>query len=906
MCPLCLAVWKFSESTEGIAELEAKYHCCGMRSEWGLVSNDERRDALDVERVSCTAHVAQVRARVRLVQRFVNRSRTRAVANASYRFPLDARGSIHSCSIQIGDRKIVPALQELERATNTFDAAIKSGKKAGLVRQHKPDVFELSLGNIPPATACVVELTYDVCLDQSDGQTRFTLPSAVAPRYEETTYEPFPISSAKFDVPEAAAQATDVKSLATTDTKAAVVSSSGEARFSATIYVRMPSALVAIRSSTHGSSPTYHEERDRTEAGAAVVRFSQVNASLDGDFVLSIEQARPFETRAAVQWSPLLKEWMMEVLVAMPPLSGDALAEAAPARSALEFWVDCSGSMGYEGGGSGDKIGAVRQAMQALLSSMHDGHRFTMRKFGTTYESWQPEPVPYEGKALASARAWVNALGSDMGGTEMLQLVRDTLKKGPAGAEHPPQALLLTDGEIDRPEDVIAQARAHNWRIHTIGIGSGASQHLIESIARVTGGHAQMVPLGTSQESCQQAVAEAVRTAVDTLFQPAYTSATVKLPSDGKISRDEMEVWPTMRRAMFAGRFYPLYVRLGATATMPQKVVLVLNTNIEGDKPRQLELDVAREVDGDVLHRLAAKVRLQELEDAVGTVGSYDRERAAIVRTSLGYGVQCSLTAFVGVDESISPEADESASACEGMPSSPPMRATKGRSAAQPSAAAPTYLSCAGPGPAGQSSSFRMQQKSLPSASGHTLECGSPQSFPSPPTVRADTDIDPMLDWDGAASASAPVAMCRRVVVAADNEEADDDDGATNNGDAPGGKSQQVTLASLLQLQEADGSWAKAPALWAMLPTELKAGFEAFEKAYHQWLASSPGAETYAATQLARVLLRLLFAPHRPQWRLPDAKAARWQAAALRAPKPTASPRDSAISALVLAFPIAA
>ena len=140
---------------------------------------------MDVESVYAHVDLSQARARVRIMQRFINRS-TVAMPEASYRFPMDANATLASCLVEIGDRKIKTSLEELKAAKKTFDTAQKAGKKAALVQQHAPDVFELSLGNVPAGATCVVELVYDVRLEQvagGAGDTVFTLPAAIAPRY---------------------------------------------------------------------------------------------------------------------------------------------------------------------------------------------------------------------------------------------------------------------------------------------------------------------------------------------------------------------------------------------------------------------------------------------------------------------------------------------------------------------------------------------------------------------------------------------------------------------------------------------------------------------------------------------------------------------------------------------------
>lgn len=636
---------------------------------WGVTSRDAMlHGQVELQSVKVDVALHHVRAHVHIVQRYINHS-TKAIPEASYRSPMDANAVLRSCLIEIDNIKIKTALQELTDAKKMFETAVQAGKKAGLLQQHVPDVFELSLGNVPAGATCVVNLEYDMRLEQvagGTGETVFTLPAAIAPRYHDSSH---------------AVVAT---------TTAAAITATAEARFVAAIHVSMPSSIVDICSPTHDAGQHGKYMLTRKSDTEQTVHLSQPHAWLPGDLKLVVRQLTPFETRASIQWSPKLNEYMMEILVAMPSLPADALMNTA-AHSALEFWIDCSGSM------QGERIQGVRDATHGFLASMNEAYRFTLRKFGTRDESWEEQPVPYTDESLASARLWVDALVADMNGTELLSMIRNSLSK-PMDTTYPPQVVLLTDGAVSNPDDVIRAARKGVCRIHTFGIGSGASQHLVEGVARVTGGHMQMIPVCTPEE-----IGKAVTKVIGTLFQPAYTTVSVSFPDakvdakvdairldaksvfetlpnvdtkvvdaastpatgileDGKTEKlDEKKparvaatssvvMWPAARRAMFAGCVYPLYVRMpagaGSTAS-PTRIVLELGTNVRGEPPRKLTLDLTPAPDGDLLHRLAAKARLQELQDKEENV--IDREE--IVRVSIRYGVQSSLTAFVGVEE---------------------------------------------------------------------------------------------------------------------------------------------------------------------------------------------------------------------------------------------------------------
>lgn len=61
---------------------------------------------------------------------------------------------------------------------------------------------------------------------------------------------------------------------------------------------------------------------------------------------------------------------------------------------------------------------------------------------------------------------------------------------------HPRNIFLLTDGSISQPENVVNMIKENNHiaRVHTFGIGSGASSYLIEEGAKAGLGLSFMVP----------------------------------------------------------------------------------------------------------------------------------------------------------------------------------------------------------------------------------------------------------------------------------------------------------------------------------------------------------------------------------------------------------------------------
>ena len=70
--------------------------------------------------------------------------------NGRYVFPLPEGAAVDSFKMRIGERVINGLIKEKEQAQKEFEAAKRSGKKAGLLKQHRPNMFSISVANIGP------------------------------------------------------------------------------------------------------------------------------------------------------------------------------------------------------------------------------------------------------------------------------------------------------------------------------------------------------------------------------------------------------------------------------------------------------------------------------------------------------------------------------------------------------------------------------------------------------------------------------------------------------------------------------------------------------------------------------------------------------------------------------------
>jgi Ca-activated chloride channel homolog len=552
--------------------------------------------------VKVRAEIASFASRVTLTQGFRNAEPT--PIEAVYVFPLPENAAVSMLAMRVGDRRIEGHVEEREKAFETYDEALQAGHGAVLLDQERPNIFTASVGNVLPGQEVVVELTWVAELPFEGEALRFLLPTTVAPRY---------------------APATDRAGVSPTPAERVSPPVALEVPYGVEITVDVDAGgpLRAVESPSHAVRVELDGDRAR-------VTLTGREAAMDRDFVL-----RVVPQRDATPWLRLEKDPHGELAAAVafvPRL------EATATRSEVVFLVDRSGSMG------GSSIEEVRRALQLCLRSLKEGDAFNIVGFGSTFEALWPAPRPYDDDSLDEASHHVDHLEADLGGTEILPALDAVLKAGDR-SELACQVVLLTDGEVSNEAAVIelAGASAGRVRIFTFGIGHGCSEYLVRSLARVSGGAAEMIFPGERIEP--KVLRQFAR-----LATPRLADITVSW-GGAKVTRQA----PATPPAVFSGEPLLVWAHLGSRP----KGEIELSGTVDG-RPVRFTVPVAdNPAKGDMIATLAARAAIRDLEEGTAAAqrgGSQQRERKqhsvdkAILDLALEYGLLSSRTSMVAVE----------------------------------------------------------------------------------------------------------------------------------------------------------------------------------------------------------------------------------------------------------------
>ncbi|KAI8846488.1 hypothetical protein BC829DRAFT_434490 [Chytridium lagenaria] len=242
---------------------------------------------------------------------------------------VSAPGNAAVCEFEceVEDRRIRGVVKEKEEARQEYNAAVESGQVAGLVEQHQPDVFQVSLGNLDIVT--YVTYVQELGHDAEAEEIRFSLLSrSIPPRYGA----PEPITTLS--------TATSLQAHASCSDTPTVQ-----------ITLEMPNPILSIRSPSH-SSMSFHLG---TTSHAMSDEFNPNTA------FITLDTESPDD--------------MSKELVVI---------RHHPIRTELIVLVDRSGSM------AGGKITQAAAALRLFLKSIPKGSYFNIVGFGSHHQ-WDRE-----------------------------------------------------------------------------------------------------------------------------------------------------------------------------------------------------------------------------------------------------------------------------------------------------------------------------------------------------------------------------------------------------------------------------------------------------------------------------------------------------------------------------------
>ncbi|XP_059000138.1 protein mono-ADP-ribosyltransferase PARP4 isoform X3 [Mustela lutreola] len=140
---------------------------------------DVSGNSVPLEDVHIKGKIIDFVAQVIVFQTYTNRSSV--PIEARYIFPLDEKAAVCGFEAFINGKHIVGEVKEKGAAHHEYREAITQGHGAYLMDQDAPDVFTVSVGNLPPKAKVLIKVTYITELSIQGNKAVFFMPAAVAP-----------------------------------------------------------------------------------------------------------------------------------------------------------------------------------------------------------------------------------------------------------------------------------------------------------------------------------------------------------------------------------------------------------------------------------------------------------------------------------------------------------------------------------------------------------------------------------------------------------------------------------------------------------------------------------------------------------------------------------------------------
>jgi len=382
---------------------------------------------------------------------------------AIYTFPLPDNASVYRFTAKTLGKEIVGTVMKREKALQEYGNAISAGDGAMFLESHRPNIFQVSLGQIGAGETVEVEIGYMAEIKFNGNEMRLLMPLLVAPRYIPAGSE-IEKTGPGHTVPNSRVPDADMITPPVGRTSY---------RVDAEITLDIGCGAESV------SSPSHEIKVAEDDLGWIKVSFSEESVKMDRDFIITAKfpKTRPERFLAGTTAAGETFSYI-SVRPELPE------AEDEPAREYI-FLIDVSGSM------SGTKLDEAKKALKICMRNLSEKDTFNIIAFEDIPHPFMKKSGVYDQASLEAATAWINGL-STMGGTEMLEAIKLSLADN-GGTEK--IVMLITDGEIGNEAEVISYIKCHgkNSRFFTVGVDTAVNSSFINLAAEVSGGAAEFV-----------------------------------------------------------------------------------------------------------------------------------------------------------------------------------------------------------------------------------------------------------------------------------------------------------------------------------------------------------------------------------------------------------------------------
>jgi Ca-activated chloride channel family protein len=574
-----------------------------------VLSKNPDADKLPLKSTRADVNIAGVIAEVKLTQIYKNSGKN--PIEALYLFPASIRAAVFAMKMTVGDRVINAEIKEKQAAKKEYEQAVAEGKTASLLEQQRPNVFEMSVGNILPGDDIIVEISYTELLISKDRIFEFVLPAVVGPRYSNQSD---------------AGETPDEKWVATP-------------------YLhegRAPTYTFGVDLSLSGAMPIAGLTCPSHNATIEYKGNASAHVKLpDGPFGNKDFLIRYSLSGDQIQDGVLLYKGEDEsfFLAMVQPPSAVRSEQIVPRE--YVFIMDVSGSM------NGFPIAVSKKLMRSLFSNLRANDFFNVVLFAGNSALLSDKSLPANRANIEQA---LNLVDSQQGGggTELLPALDKALAL-PRIEGTSRIVVIATDGYVRVEKEAFEAIRANLSKANffAFGIGKSVNRFLIEGMARAGMGESFVA----ENEAAAETEAQKLRTYIES---PVLTGITATFAGF-----DAYDVEPESIPDLFAERPVVLFGKYRGDA---EGTLSIKGRNAAGNYERTIaltpsETNASTSAFGSAtlskkhsaLRYLWARDRIARLDD-FNQLGPDEARTKEITELGLKYNLMTDYTSFVAVD----------------------------------------------------------------------------------------------------------------------------------------------------------------------------------------------------------------------------------------------------------------
>jgi Ca-activated chloride channel homolog len=566
-----------------------------------VFGEDPGTDRMPLKSTRADVIITGVIAHVTVTQVYKNEGNH--TLEAVYLFPASTRAAVHAMRMTIGDRATEARIRERAKAKEEYDKALEEGKTASLLEQKRPNVFQMSVGNILPGDEIRVELEYTELMVPEKGTYQFVYPTVVGPRYSNRGSDDASEEEKWVENPYLHEGEDPVHTFG----------------LDLSIQSGIPIAKV--------SSPSHDVSVEFTGKKRAHITQEENRKAGNRDFVVRYSLAGD-----AIEHGLLLYPGKKEnyFLLMMEPPARTEPDEIVPRE--YIFIMDVSGSMG------GFPLDVSKQLMRELLGGLGTGDSFNLLLFAGGNAVLSRKSLPATAGNIQKAVDLIDAQQGG-GGTELLPALERALAL-PRQVGVSRTVVVATDGYVDVEKETFSLIRRKlgEANLFAFGIGSSVNRHIIEGMARAGMGEPFVVldetEAGRKAKRFREYVSAPLMQGIEVAFEgmDAYDVEPKRLP-------DLFAERPLVLAGKYRGKAEGAIVIRGHGPDEPLEGRIVLEDAVTGEQNAAIETLWARQR----VSRLADLVALEE----------DDAQVQELTRLGIEHHILTAYTSFVAVDTEV-------------------------------------------------------------------------------------------------------------------------------------------------------------------------------------------------------------------------------------------------------------